>query len=158
MDIQHWYRRVYAQCHALLLSATDAEDATQETFVRAWSCLSELRAASAMNSWLRNIARNVCVDMIRRNQIRRTEAAELHEVGVAAGSECLAKSEECEHVMHHVTALPEELREVVLLHYYEQLTYDQMADWLGVARSTVNERLAKARLLLKQQLCMEKSR
>lgn len=111
-----------------------------------------------MNSWLRNIARNVCVDMIRRNQIRRTEAAELHEVGVAAGSECLAKSEECEHVMHHVTALPEELREVVLLHYYEQLTYDQMADWLGVARSTVNERLAKARLLLKQQLCMEKSR
>lgn len=158
LDIQHWYRRVYAQCHALLMSATDAEDATQETFVRAWSSLSELRSASAMNSWLRNIARNVCVDMIRRNQIRRTQSAALNEVAVVSSSECLDKSEECEHVMHYVTALPEELREIVLLHYYEQLTYDQMAHWLGVARSTVNERLAKARLLLKQQLCMEKSR
>lgn len=111
-----------------------------------------------MNSWLRNIARNVCVDLIRRNQTRRTQAAELSEVAGDAGSECLAKNEECEHVMHYVTALPEELREIVLLHYYEELTYDQMAHWLGVARSTVNERLSKARLLLKQQLCMEKSR
>ncbi len=79
---------------------------------------------------------------------------------LAASSEArfTTPDEEREHVMHHIHALPEELREIILLHYYEQLTYDQMAQWLGVARSTVSERLLKARQLLREQLCTEKSR
>lgn len=160
LDIQHWYGRVYAQCHALLLSAADAEDATQETFVRAWTGLAELRSVSALHGWLRNIARNVCVDLIRRNQLRQTQPTSLCELtGKSNTDEAEAdRNEEHEHIMHHICALPEELREIILLHYYDELTYDEMSEWLGVARSTVNERLAKARLLLRQQLCTEKSR
>lgn len=157
LDIQQWYRRVYARCQSLLLSATDAEDATQETFMRAIVSLPELRSQLAINAWLRNIARNVCVDFIRRQQVRRADTADLNEF---AASPCgrHRENEEHEHLMHHIYALPEPLREIILLHYYEEMTYDQMAQWLDVARSTVNERLTKARLLLKQGLCAEKLR
>ena len=51
-----------------------------------------------------------------------------------------------------VHALPPQLRETILLHYYEDMTYDEIANWLGVARSTVNERLSKARKLLRLKL------
>ena len=57
--------------------------------------------------------------------------------------------------MRLVNALPDPLREIVLLHYYENMTYDQMAEWLDVARSTVNDRLSKARDMLKRQILME---
>lgn len=154
LDIQQWYVRVYARCQALLLSATDAEDAAQETFVRALVGLSELQTQPAIHGWLRSIARNVCVDMIRRKQVRRAENVEHVELPAQYRQ---ADNEEHEHMMHHIYGLPEPLREIILLHYYEEMTYDEMAQWLGVARSTVNERLAKARQLLKQELCAEKS-
>ena len=60
--------------------------------------------------------------------------------------------DEREHILFLIGNLPEELREVILLHYYQRMTYDELAEWLEVARSTVNERLSKARRLLKQQL------
>ena len=153
LDVQFWYRRVFAFCHSRLISPVDAEDATQETFVRALSRLHELRVAAAMGGWLRQIAHNVCVDTIRRQKVRQTSPANFDEV---AGTATESNGRETrEHLVHLVHALPESLREIVLLHYYENMTYDQMAAWLNVARSTVNDRLSKARQLLKQQLTME---
>ncbi len=72
-----------------------------------------------------------------------------------ASTESVCDQESREQMEQLVHALPETLREIVLLHYYERMTYDQMATWLNVARSTVNERLSKARQLLRQQLVKE---
>ena len=154
LDVQFWYRRVFAFCHSRLISSFDAEDATQETFVRALSRIHELRAQAAMGGWLRQIAHNVCVDTIRRQKVRQTLSTDLNEVA-GKSTEPACKRESREHLVHLVHALPESLREIVLLHYYESMTYDQMASWLNVARSTVNDRLSKARQLLKQQLSTE---
>ncbi len=154
LDVPYWYRRVFAFCHARLISNADAEDATQETFFRALDKVHELREPAAMGGWLRQIAHHVCIDTIRRHKVRQTWPANFDEVaGVAAESACSRESRE--HLVQLVHALPEPLREIVLLHYYENMTYDQMAVWLNVARSTVNERLGKARLLLKKQLMTE---
>ena len=150
LDVQFWYRRVYALCQAKLISPLDAEDAAQETFVRGLVGISELQSTAALGGWLRQIAHNVCVDMIRRNKIRQTSPADVQ--AVAADGEQQVSREDREYLLKLIHALPEALRETILLHYYEQLTYDEMAQWLGVARSTVNERLSKARFLLKQQL------
>ncbi len=154
LDIQFWYRRVFALCHSRLISSVDAEDATQETFVRALGKVHELRAADAMGGWLRQIAHNVCVDTIRRQKVRRTSPADFREVAEVSSEPARAR-ESREHLVQLVHALPESLREIILLHYYESMTYDEMASWLHVARSTVNERLSKARQLLKQQLLTE---
>jgi RNA polymerase sigma-70 factor, ECF subfamily len=107
-----------------------------------------------MGGWLRQIAHNVCVDTIRRQKVRQTSPVNLDEVAGVA-TESTGGRESREHLVRLVHALPESLREIVLLHYYDNMTYDQMAAWLNVARSTVNDRLSKARQLLKQQLTME---
>ena len=153
LDISVWYRRVYALCQARLISQSDAEDAAQETFVRGLARLNELRSLDAMGAWLRGIARNVCVDTIRRNKVRQTSGEPVESIAAKTGS----STEGSEQLVAFVGQLPEPLREVVLLHYYEEMTYDQMARWLGVARSTVNARLRRARTILKQKMLAERS-
>lgn len=156
--IEQWYRRVYAHCQAKLISPLDAEDATQETFLRGCSRIHELRSPDAIGAWLRGIAANVCVDAIRRNQVRKTSSSSVEEIAQAvtdsprAGAE---KHDQQHHLIGLIHRLPEPLREAILLHYYQEMTYDEIAQWLGVARSTVNERLSKARSLLKRELLPE---
>ncbi|MCO8121799.1 RNA polymerase sigma factor [Stieleria sp. TO1_6] len=154
LDVQYWYRRVYALCQSRLLLAADAEDATQETFVRGLANLDHVRCDLAVGGWLRRIAQNVCVDMIRRNQVRKTSGVNVQNVATDAVCESVSERDQCDHLLRLVQELPEPLRETVLLHYYDQMTYDEMASWLGVARSTVNQRLAKARESLKQKLTL----
>lgn len=149
LDVQFWYRRVYALCQSRLRIAADAEDATQETFLRGYSQLGELRDSKAFGGWLRTIASNVCVDFVRRQSVRKATDADLHPI-VDDNTHCTDDHNAM--VRKLVQELPEPLAEIVLLHYYDEMTYDQMAEWLGVARSTVNERLSKARALLRRQL------
>ena len=60
--------------------------------------------------------------------------------------------------MSCVDELPDDWREVVLLHYFNEMTYDEMAEWLGVARATVNERLRKGRERLRQRMSLQGAR
>lgn len=138
-------------CRAKLLSRSDAEDATQETFVRGFSGLGRLQSDAAIGGWLRQIARNVCVDMIRRNAVRRSKSIDHIEPPVGVDEHIEIPGEE-NRLMRFVCALPEPQREIIMLHYYENMTYDEIAQWLGVARSTVNDRLSKARQTLRTQL------
>ncbi len=153
LDIQHWYRRVFALCKSKLISQSDSEDATQETFLRAVSKVHELRTHAALSGWLRQIARNVCVDMIRRQQVRRADGGcEIQLVCDDTKDDRLDQRETRDQLMQLVNALPENQREIVLLHYYGNMTYDDIPKWLGVACSTVNERLSKARHALRHEL------
>ncbi len=143
-----WYRKVYALCQAKLISRTDAEDAAQETFARAFA-QQNLRSSTSMGAWLRGIAHNVCVDTIRRNRVRQTSG---QSVDTIEATEQPAPAATAKQLEAAIGQLPEPLREVVLLHYYEDMTYDQMATWLDIARSTVSERLSRARTTLKRSL------
>jgi RNA polymerase sigma-70 factor (ECF subfamily) len=155
--IQNWYRRVYARCRAQLISAADAEDATQETFLRGFAQLDQLRSPDALGGWLRGIAHHVCVDVIRRNQKSgSTIAVEPAADSNAESTDQVERADQQEHLVGLIHTLPEPLREVILLHYYDEMTYDEIAEWLAVARSTVNERLSKARNLLRRELLLER--
>ena len=122
--------------------------------MRALVCIDQLKSSLAMGAWIRHIARNVCIDMIRRKKVRQACCMDVRDMVVPDPAAAVERDQQ-EYVMQLVHALPEPLREIILLHYYENMTYDEMAEWLGVARSTVNERLSKARHLLKQQLMTE---
>lgn len=151
LDVPTWYRRVYALCQSRLRLAADAEDAAQETFLRGFRQIEELRDEQALGAWLRRIASNVCVDFVRRGKVRETSPMDVE--SVASGEQRV--DEDRNEVLRGLVAdLPEPLAEIILLHYYDEMTYDQIAEWLGIARSTVNERLGKARKLLKQQLTL----
>lgn len=151
-----WYRRTLAFCHARLPQMSDAEDAAQETLIRALTRLSELRSVDHFAPWLRGIATNVCRDFWRQRQrIPICFEVEQNELPLAYSDSMniMAEwSDQQAEVRRAVSQLEEPLREVILLHYFDQLTYDQMAAWLGVARATVQERLTKARQRLRYQL------
>ncbi len=158
--IQQWYRRVHAHCQSRLISPADAEDATQETFMRSFQQIAELRSPESLGAWLRGIAHHVCVDQIRRNQVRKTAPQPVEDLPPTNGdnpSENAQVTDQQEYLLKLIHQLPETLRETVLLHYYEELSYDEIARWLGVARSTVNERLSKARAMLKRDLLRDRS-
>ena len=151
LEIANWYRRVYALCRAKLICAADAEDATQETFRRACVQRDQLTKLDNLGGWLRAVAHNVCVDLIRRNAIRRSAPESLDWIA-ASSPPPERRKEDSDELIEMIGQLPEPLREVILLHYYDDMTYDQMAAWLDVARSTVNDRLSRARCLLKKKL------
>lgn len=153
--VRHWYGKVYAHCQAKLISRSDAEDAAQEVFLRGFAGLDRLHQPDAIGGWLRGIAHHVCVDVIRRNQRHRT-VGNPAEATVADDSEAALDRDEQNRLIKLVHQLPETYRETILLHYFESMTYDEIATWLGVARSTVNERLSKGRRMLKQQLLSDR--
>ncbi len=96
---------------------------------------------------MRSTAGHVCVDVLRRKHIDSYENKEVDDVPAP-----MPGHDTQDELVAMIHRLPDPLREPILLHYYEDMTYDQMAEWMGVARSTVNERLSKARHQLRQQL------
>ena len=154
---RRWYYRILAYCQARLISGHfhDAEDLTQDVFVRGFRDLNSLADSERFGSWLRGIANHLCSDWGRDHQRNRQNNDDVamntnSQFGVPV--DVAIACDERTIVLQQIAAIPEDLREVILLHYFEELTYDEMARWLGVARATVNERLAKARSLLRIRL------
>lgn len=159
---RRWFYRILAFCQSRLVTHDihAAEDLAQEVLIRGFSDLRTLVDPDHFGAWLRGVARHVCSDWGRR-YVREPEQDESgtwsHESSTAIPVDIAAANDERRVVLEQLSTIPEELREVVLLHYYETLTYDEMARWLGVSRATVNERLAKARALLRVRLAMLRS-
>lgn len=157
--VRRWFRRILAHCQSRVFMG-EAEDLTQEVFIRGYTRLSSLSDPERFGAWLRGIAVNLCLDW-RRDTLRHgrpCNGKHFDEMSLPTPScEAGMPDDERAIIVRQVAAIPEDLREVILLRYYENLTYDEMADWLGVARATVNERLAKARALLRIRLAKLRS-
>ena len=136
-------------CALYLKDADLAQDAVQETFIRAYRHIEDYRGESSERTWLMAIAINVSRDMLRtawfRHQSRSTDIDALPE-----------KPAEFEFpdntVLTEVMHLPAKYREVVLLRYYEGLKLKEVASALGLSDGRVRSRLNKANELLRDRL------
>ena len=126
-----------------------AEDAFQETFLKAWRSLPGFRGDSSSKTWLTRIALNTCRSMLRTGWFRllmRTQDVEaLLELSAPEEPDNLDLTRE-------LCALPGKYREVILMHYYENLTTREIAELLRIPAGTVSTRLRTARKLLRTQL------
>ena len=139
---------VYRMCG----DADLAEEAAQEAFIRAWTNLPRYKPRSPFRNWLYRIATNVATDALRRE--KETVNVESVEVPDAeSGPEVLTEvRERGERVRQAVLDLPPASRAVVVLREYEDLSYKEIAETLGIPIGTVMSRLNYARTLLRQTL------
>ena len=133
-------------CCVYLRDASMAEDAVQETFFKAYRALDSFKGESSEKTWLYSIATNVCRDMRRlawyRYVDRRVEFDCLP-IPVAPASEVSIA------LMTEVMRLPRKYMEVVWLHYYEDLSFREIGQLLGVTVSAVSHRMARAKRMLR---------
>lgn len=153
--VRRWAARVVALCHARVRNAAAAEDLAQETLLRGFRGIKTLADPDQFGSWLFGIAVRTCLDWLKSSQ--RTEVSysalgETAENGIAAKCDAPDLQEDTEQLMAEIQRLPEAYRETILLYYYQDVTYQELADLLGVSVATINARLTKGRAMLREKL------
>jgi RNA polymerase sigma-70 factor (ECF subfamily) len=159
--IDRWAARITALCHARVGRADVAEELAQETLVRGFEHLASLADPARFGPWLAGIAGNACRDWLKARQNAQVPFSALAAAGAGehpaeaaqpSHEEEVAQRDEVDRLLAEVAALPEELRTVVLLYYYQETTYRDLAHLLDVSPATVNARLTRARALLRARL------
>ena len=136
-------------CFAYLGDTALAEDAVQETFVKAYKGYDRYRQGSDDKTWLTRIAINTCKDMMRGAWFRHVDRSAALESLPEGATPFTERDDTLTRAVMH---LRPKLREVVLLHDAQGLTAEATAAALGIARSTLYHRLDKAHRLLRKEL------
>ena len=140
---------IFRMCYMHLHDVQLAEDAAQETFLKAYRHLGSFRGECSEKTWLTGIAINVCRDLLRMAWLRRVDRS----VDISLLPECAQADEYRDStVLAEVMQLPARLREVILLRYYQEMSLKETADALKLGVSTVKQRQKKANDLLRQRL------
>lgn len=155
-------RRVFRVTLAVLGNIEDAEDAMQETFVKAFRHLQQFRKESRFSTWLTRIAVNAAIQKrrARRNYVPLTDA-ETNEAHITpkryeqwkSNPEALYGKQEIHRIIEEaIQSLPEIYREAFVLRDVEGLSAEETADVLGIGIPAVKSRLLRARLMLRETL------
>lgn len=156
--------KIYRLCQALLRDRAQAEDAAQESLVRIWRTLARYDGRAALSTWIYAITRNRCLTALERR--RRAsgagagagasgtdiELAELPTEPGASDSGGLSEQQRDEQLRLLVDALPERMRRVLVLYYFEERSVDEVARMLGCPKGTVKTHLFRARATLAERL------
>lgn len=149
---------VFAMASRFVSTPGDAEDLAQEAFLRAFRGLEGFKGEARFSTWLYRITWNLCADWLRRHrrsgrgtQSSLDDAAELAD-GRVDLEQGLLVSEDKRKVREALDALDEKYRTVVVLLYYQKLSYEEIASVLEVPVKTVETRLYRARRILKENL------
>jgi RNA polymerase sigma-70 factor (ECF subfamily) len=154
-----YYQRLYRYTLSLLHDPAEADDAVQETLVRAYRRLESLRDWNALTTWLYRIATHVCLDRIRQRARDKTIGAvdnadefDLVEADTPSLEQIVERSDMSACVQRYLEGLSDSYRAVNWLHDLDSLTGPQIAEILGVSLATVKIRLHRARVRLRAQL------
>ena len=154
-----WERRIFALSYGILGREEDARDATQETFISAFRNLAGFRGDAKVSSWLHRIAVNQCITRQRRAKVRaespledEAESGNWFASNGDSPATSAEKRERCLALRAAVNGLPMELRQVVVMKEFEELTFQEISDALQVPLSTVKSRLYTALKQLRMRL------
>lgn len=139
--VNQYQSALLRMCRICLRDASLAEDAVQETFLKAYRKLDTYRAASQEKTWLMSIALNTCRDMTRTGWFRRTERRFTPEDMTLPAP---GPDEDALALAQAISCLPAKLRDVILLYYYQDMTIKEVAQTLHAAPSTIVKRLRQA--------------
>lgn len=158
-------KRIYSFSLGMLSDPDDAFDVSQDTFLKAYRSLNSFKGESSFYTWLYAICRNCCYDYIKQRNRRMKKSISLSEYEndddgaaveipdtVSQPDIVLENKQARELIIEAVKALPEKHREIIVLRDFEDLSYDQIAEALGISEGTVKSRLSRARMKLQALL------
>ncbi len=155
-QLMHRYAgAVYGLAYRMLGSPQDAEDASQEIFLRVYTHLARFDRARKFSTWLLSIASNYCVDRLRRQRLNWLTLDDVAftvpslERGPEGGA---IQHEQHAAVRRALQALPEGYRLVTVLRYWHDLSYQEIAQTTGLTESTIKTRLHRARNMMAERL------
>lgn len=152
-------RKVFGLAYRFTGRVDEAEDLTQEVFIKVYQTLERYDAGvGSFGSWLMAVARNQSIDRYRRcrqehqRRVEDPEAVDLAPSGDESALRSLEREERVRLVHRGLRALPSELREVLVLFDLQGVPYDEIAETLGIPLGTVKSRINRGRLELAKRL------
>ena len=159
--VSHYQRSVFGLAYRMTGDAGRAEDLAQDVFLRVWRKLDSFRLSEPLRPWLMRLARNVCINALKRKRVRTLsldataddEGRVWEPPADGPAAPDLAETHELAAILEAAIAgLPHVYRVVVTLRHVEGLAYGEIAQSLGLPLGTVKVRLFRARERLRRML------
>lgn len=148
--------RLFRKACSIVTDPEDAEDCLQEALVTAYKALPRFRGESGIYTWLYRIVVNKCRDHLRSRRTRNQESLEPLQAVISDDRITVEKnvelSDDAAYLINKVNGLEGKYRQILLYRYYENLSYEEIAELMQVNIGTVKSRLFKARELLKRSI------
>lgn len=160
--------RVRAFCIRMVRNTADADDLTQQTFLKVWQNLATFRGDTSFIAWTIRIARNLCIDLLRKsNRFIPTDTTEpgnafehvtddqsdyLSATAGMSALKVLENKETAEKVYDALDQMKVQQREILLLYHHQGLSYQEIATVLDIPQGTVMSRLFHARKAMQFEL------
>jgi RNA polymerase sigma-70 factor, ECF subfamily len=149
--VRRYQAPVYRIALRLLGTSADADDVTQETFLRAWRSLLRFRGESMFSTWLYRIVTRRCFDLLATR--RSTDPLdERHPAGGADPETTLEQRERLRFITEQIKTLPPDQRAALVLREFEGLSYEQVAEVLQTTVPAIKGRIHRARLTLLKEV------
>jgi RNA polymerase sigma-70 factor (ECF subfamily) len=144
--------RVYALCLRMARDGAEAEELTQDVFVRVWERLTSFRGESAFTTWLHRVTVNVVLEARRKRRRREARVLPMEDPAVLERPGADARPALSVDLERAIAMLPEGAREVFLLYDVEGYGHAEIAEMVGIAAGTSKAQLFRARQLLRKVL------
>ncbi len=149
-------RMVHGQILRLTGSREESEDLAQNVFLQLWRVLPALTTAASLASWLKRVSVNAVISHWRHEESRKRRIEALIRQGAPARDDCpmarLIEDEERDRVRAALEMIPAELKSILTLRVYEDMSYEQLAEVLDLEIGTVRSRLFRARKKVREVL------
>lgn len=150
--IEAYQRPVYNLAYRMLNNPGEAEEAAQEAFIRAYTRLHTYNPSHKFSTWMLSITSNYCIDLIRKRRallLSIDEPLPPHPALMSDGQKGpeaqMEINEQQEMVQSLLQELPEDYREAVVLRYWHELSYEEIAEMMDTSVSAIKSRLFRAR-------------
>ncbi|MCE5251422.1 sigma-70 family RNA polymerase sigma factor [bacterium] len=159
-----YQNRVYNQAYRMLGNAEDAEETTQDIFMKVYRSMEDFRGESAVSTWIYRITSNECISRLRKKQLDTTSLDEPFESGECKSladiipdeggdPETLLQSREAaESIRAEVRSLPANWAMAISLYHFDDLSYDEIAKIMDIPTATVATYISRGRKQLAQKL------
>jgi len=146
MLCERHYASMVAVAYSVIADHQLAEDAAQETFARALTNLRKLKDKDRFGYWLAAICRNVAKDMVTARTRQANSKSTSNVERDCNGNEAN------DAIRRAIGQLPRRMKDLVVLRYYDELSYDEISAVLGISKAAINGRLTRAKQKLAEQL------